>query len=129
MFRAMRNGVPAPFGGEPHGPRRGIVRQVHRLGAYLCAHDRLYRVTLQRAERRIARNHEAFREWAACIVLGFAAQAVAIGGGVWYFWAAEQEYQRIVQQRQQQEQRQRELDRQSYFVRIETDNIVYGEWP
>ena len=128
MFRAMRNGVPASFGGEPHNPRRGIVRQVHRLGAYLCAHDRLYRVTLQRAERRIARNHEAFREWAACIILGFAAQAVAIGGGVWYFWAAEQEYQRIVQQRQQQEQRQRELDRQSYFVRVVPDIAEHGEF-
>jgi hypothetical protein len=43
--------------------------------------------------------------------------------------AAECEHERIVQQRQQQEQRQRELDRQSYFVRLDVEGIARGRRP
>ena len=121
--------IPAAGGGKPYSVAVGWRRRLYRLGAYLGACDRYYRVTLSHARRSVVRDHARFREFAICSIVGIAIQAAAIAAGFGYFYAAECEHQRIVQQRQQQEQRQRELDRQSYFVRIETDNMVYGEWP
>ena len=121
--------IPAAGGGKPYSVAIGWRRRLYRLGAYLGACDRYYRITLSHARRSVVRDNSHFREWAIWNVAGLAIQATIFAAGAWYFWKADCEHQRIVQQRQQQEQRQRELDRQSYFVRIETDNMVYGEWP
>ena len=121
--------IPAAGGGKPYSVAIGWRRRLYRLGAYLGACDRYYRVTLSRARRAVVRDNSHFREWAIWNVAGLAIQATIFAAGVWYFWAAEQEYQRIVQQRQQQEQRQRELDRQSYFVRLDVEGIARGRRP
>jgi hypothetical protein len=105
-----------------------LLRCCHRLGAYLCTSDRVYRATLSRAQRRAGRCPQAFREWLFWAVLGTIGQGIAIGGGLWYFYAAEQEYRYIVEQRRQHEERQRELDRQSYFVRMPPIIAEHGEF-
>lgn len=120
--------VPAAGGCEPHSIVVGWRRRLYRLGAYLGACDRYYRITLSHARRSVVRDNSHFREWAIWNVAGLAIQAAIFAAGVWYFWKADCEHQRIVQQRQQQEQRQRELNRQSYFVRVVPDIAEHGEF-
>lgn len=129
MFSVDIDGEPESNGSvEHHGARGVLLRFCHRLGTYLCASDRIYCVTLSRAKRRAERYPSAFREYAFWAVFGLAVQAITIAAGFGYFYAAEQEHQRIVEQRQQQEQRQRELDRQSYFVRAVGGIVDTGEF-
>ena len=121
--------IPAAGGGKPYGVAIGWRRRLYRLGAYLGACDRYYRVTLSHARRAVVRDHSRFREFAICSIVGIAIQAAAIAAGFGYFYAAECEHQRIVEQRKQQEQRQRELGRQSHFVRVESADVAKGYWP
>ena len=120
--------IPAASSCKPHGIVVGWRRRLYRLGAYLGACDRYYRITLSHARRSVVRDNSHFREWAIWNVAGLAIQAAIFAAGVWYFWKADCEHQRIVQQRQQQEQRQRELDRQSYFVRAAASIVDTGEF-
>lgn len=121
--------IPAAGGCEPDRVGIGWRGRLYRFGSYLGACDRYYRVTLSHARRSVVRDHSRFREFAICSIVSVAIQAAAIAAGFGYFYAAECEHQRIVEQRKQQERRQLELDRQSYFVRIESENMAYGEWP
>lgn len=121
--------IPAAGGGKPYSVAIGWRRRLYRLGAYLGACDRYYRVTLSHARRAVVRDHARFREFAICSIVGIAIQAAAIAAGFGYFYAAECEHQRIVERRKQQEQRQRELDRQSYFVRMDVEGIARGRRP
>ena len=120
--------IHAAGGGKPYSVAIGWRRRLYRLGAYLGACDRYYRVTLSHARRSVVRDHARFREFAICSIVGIAIQAAAIAAGFGYFYAAECEHQRIVEQRKQQEQRQRELDRQSYFVRAVSGIVDTGEF-
>jgi hypothetical protein len=120
--------VPANGSIELDGAYGGWRGPLYRLGTYLGSCDRAYRITLSRAERRLCRNPSHFREWAIFAVFGLVAQFAILAAGFGYFFAAEQEHQRIVEQKRQQEQRQRELDRQSYFVRVVPDIAEHGEF-
>ena len=120
--------IPAAGGCEPHSIVVGWRRRLYRLGAYLGACDRYYRITLSHARRSVVRDNSHFREWAIFAVFGLVAQFAILAAGFGYFFAAEQEHQRIVEQKRQQEQRQRELDRQSYFVRVVPDIAEHGEF-
>lgn len=120
--------IPAAGGCEPDRVGIGWRGRLYRFGSYLGACDRYYRVTLSNARRSVVRHPSAFREFAICSIVGIAIQAAAISAGFGYFYAAEQEHQRIVEQRRQQEQRQRELDRQSYFVRMAPGIVDHGEF-
>lgn len=113
---------------ERHRASSVLFRLCYRLGAYLCTSDRIYRVTIGRAKRRAGRCPKAFREYAIAATIGLVAQGIAIGGGFWYLYKAEQEYQRIAEQRRQQEQRQHELNRQSFFVRAVGGIVDIGEF-
>lgn len=120
--------IPAAGGGEYDGVGCGWRRRLYGFGAYLGACDRYYRVTLSHARRAVVRDNSSLREWAVYSSIGFAVQVAVIAIGLAYFWAAEREHERIVQQRQQQEQRQRELDRQSCFVRAVGGIVDTGEF-